>query len=303
MPWGWSRSQEFSSPQQQRRGWKDNICALWCYYSWRKIQRAMTQVVEERGISRQHYWGEHIKIAGILDVVSKPLECILIASHINMSQWAASNNSKEKNLEWLWQQLMPWYNVQLKFWVVECNFGSKNIHNGVGRQCDEHLFKDLVFVLFQLKARAVTHWRHNSEHGGGGELSVFCWWASGVQDGRDASRTVPAALWRPATPPTTTLKSSKLRKWKLRWVCVASRRTATKKKDTKNQSNYLEERRLFLLGPSECVRGRLLQKWTQKIARLTRVNLRNSFSNWCVNRCRSKWTKTLCWKKKNKKSG
>jgi hypothetical protein len=46
----------------------------------------MTQVVERRGISQQHYWGEHIKIVGILDVVSEPLEFILIAPHINMSQ-------------------------------------------------------------------------------------------------------------------------------------------------------------------------------------------------------------------------
>lgn len=28
-------------------------------------------------------------------------------------------------------------------------------------------------VILQLKARAVTAWRHSGDHGG--ELSVFCW--------------------------------------------------------------------------------------------------------------------------------
>jgi hypothetical protein len=47
----------------------------------------MTQVVEERNFSAA-LLGEHIKIVGILDVVSEPLGFILIAPHINMSQCA-----------------------------------------------------------------------------------------------------------------------------------------------------------------------------------------------------------------------
>lgn len=33
----------------------------------------------------------------------------------------------------------------------------------------------MLIIFFQLKARAVTAWRHSGDHGG--ELSVFCWWS------------------------------------------------------------------------------------------------------------------------------
>lgn len=35
-------------------------------------------------------------------------------------------------------------------------------------------FSNFFLFSLQLKARAVTAWRHNGDHGG--ELSVFCWW-------------------------------------------------------------------------------------------------------------------------------
>jgi hypothetical protein len=69
----------------------------------------MTQVVEERNFSAA-LLGEHIKIVGILDVVSEPLGFILIAPRINMSHCAGrkiSNNSQEKMLGWHREQLMP----------------------------------------------------------------------------------------------------------------------------------------------------------------------------------------------------
>lgn len=147
MPWGWSRSQEFTSPQQQQRGWKDNICALWCYYFRRKIQRAMTQVVEERNFSAA-LLGEHIKIVGILDVVSVALGFILIALHINMSQRAARkirNNSKEMKLGGLGVQLMPWYNVQLK--ELDGNISSRGMQLWVPKY-HRHLFRMKLISRF-----------------------------------------------------------------------------------------------------------------------------------------------------------